>query len=196
MHSVRSGEGYFSSRVGTNQQNRRSHGQLREFCRWVEAISVVLYRARYGHSLDLYILDRPSSVLPVFRTDSESKRGLAQRCLLSPTIGRAIIVYGYGSQAHNSMSTSANLIFFCGKMTAGKSSLARNLAARENAVLLVQDELLDSLFPGAITNVQTFVQCYSRLKNALTPHDCALLSKGVSVVLDFAAATNPNVKPA
>jgi len=87
------------------------------------------------------------------------------------------------------MSTSAKLIFFCGKMAAGKSSLARNLAARENAVLLVQDELLGALFPGEITDVKGFVQCYSRLKNALTPHICALLSKGISVVLDFAAAT-------
>lgn len=94
-----------------------------------------------------------------------------------------------GSQAHKSMSTSAKLIFLCGKMASGKSSLARDLAARENAVLLVQDDFLDALFPGEITDVQAFVQRYSRLKNALTPHICALLSKGMSVVLDFAAAT-------
>jgi predicted kinase len=87
------------------------------------------------------------------------------------------------------MSTSAKLIFFCGKMASGKSSLARKLAARENAVLLVQDELLNALFPGEITDVNGFVQCYSRLKNAITPHVCTLLSKGISVVLDFAAAT-------
>jgi predicted kinase len=87
------------------------------------------------------------------------------------------------------MTTSAKLIFFCGKMAAGKSTLARDLAARENAVLLVQDDLLEALFPGEITDVQAFVQCYSRLTNALTPNICALLSKGISVVLDFAAAT-------
>src|SRR5215472_15464629 len=87
------------------------------------------------------------------------------------------------------MSSSAKLIFFCGKMAAGKSTLARDLADRENAVLFVQDDLLEALFPGEITNIQAFVQCYSRLKNALTPHICALLSKGMSVVLDFAAAT-------
>ena len=87
------------------------------------------------------------------------------------------------------MSTSAKLIFLCGKMAAGKSSLARDLAARENAVLLVQDEFVDALFSGEITDVQAFVQRYSRLKNALTPHICALLSRGISVVLDFAAAT-------
>ena len=88
-----------------------------------------------------------------------------------------------------SMRTSAKLIFFCGKMAAGKSTLARNFADRENAVLFVQDDLLEALFPGEITDIQAFVQCYSRLKKALTPHICALLSKGISVVLDFAAAT-------
>ena len=87
------------------------------------------------------------------------------------------------------MSSSAKLIFFCGKMAAGKSTLARNFADREKAVLFVQDDLLETLFPGEITDIQAFVQCYSRLKNALTPHICALLSKGISVVLDFAAAT-------
>ena len=87
------------------------------------------------------------------------------------------------------MSTSAKLIFFCGKMAAGKSSLARKLAVRENAVLLVQDEFLDALFPGEITDIQAFVDRYSRLRNALTPHICALLLRGTSVVLDFAAAT-------
>lgn len=32
----------------------------------------------------------------------------------------------------------AKLIFFCGKMAAGKSTLATELAAREHAVLLYQ----------------------------------------------------------
>jgi predicted kinase len=40
------------------------------------------------------------------------------------------------------MSTAAKLMFLCGKMAAGKSTLARELAERENAVLLVQDEFL------------------------------------------------------
>src|SRR6516165_8032200 len=87
------------------------------------------------------------------------------------------------------MSTSAKLIFFCGKMAAGKSTLARNVADREKAVLLMQDDLLDTLFPGEITDIQGFVKCSSRLKNALTPHVCALLSKGISVVLDFPGNT-------
>jgi predicted kinase len=74
-------------------------------------------------------------------------------------------------------------------MAGGKSTLARELAKRENAVLFVQDDLLSALFPGEITDIPTFVNRYTRLKNALTPHICLLLSQRISVVLDFAAAT-------
>ena len=87
------------------------------------------------------------------------------------------------------MSTSGKLIFLCGKMAAGKSTLAKELADRENAVLLVQDELLDHLFPGEITDIAGFVRYSSRLKNAFGPHICALLSKGISVVMDFPGNT-------
>ena len=87
------------------------------------------------------------------------------------------------------MSAAARLIFFCGKMAAGKSTLARDLARRDNAVLIVQDEFLDHLFPGEILDIPGFVRCSSRLRNALTPHVCALLSKGISVVLDFPGNT-------
>src|SRR6516165_10860644 len=91
------------------------------------------------------------------------------------------------AKAH--MCTSTKLIFFCGKMAAGKSTLAKELADREKAVLLVQDDLLNALFPGEITDIHGFVKRSSRLKNVLAPHVCALLSKGISVVLDFPANT-------
>jgi predicted kinase len=87
------------------------------------------------------------------------------------------------------MSTSAKLIFLCGKMAAGKSTLARDLASQENAVLLVQDELLDRLFPGEIVDIPEFVKYSSRLNDALASHICSLLAKGISVVLDFPANT-------
>lgn len=87
------------------------------------------------------------------------------------------------------MSTSAKLMFLCGKMASGKSTLAKDLAHREHAILLVQDEFLDSLFPGEIIDIPGFVKCSSRLKQALAPHICALLAKGISVVLDFPGNT-------
>ena len=74
-------------------------------------------------------------------------------------------------------------------MAAGKSTLAKALAARESAVLLVQDELLDRLYPGEITDIPGFVKYSSRLKAALEPHVCALLKRGLPVVLDFPGNT-------
>jgi predicted kinase len=87
------------------------------------------------------------------------------------------------------MTTSARLIFFCGKMAAGKSTLAKDLAERERGVLLVQDAFLEALFPGEIADVADYIKYSTRLKNALTPHVGALLSSGVTVVMDFPANT-------
>jgi predicted kinase len=56
------------------------------------------------------------------------------------------------------MNTSAMLMFLCGKMAAGKSTLARELAERRNAILLAQDELLERLFPGEITDMPGFLE--------------------------------------
>ena len=85
--------------------------------------------------------------------------------------------------------SSARLIFLCGKMAAGKSTLARALATDADAVLLVQDEFLSRLYPGDITDVASFVSCSTRLQHALAPLVCDLLSRGISVVLDFPANT-------
>jgi predicted kinase len=87
------------------------------------------------------------------------------------------------------MNTSAKLIFLCGKMAAGKSTLARDLARRENAILLVQDELLNALFPGEITDLPGFLKCSSRLRSALAAHVCALLSKEITLVCNDPVAS-------
>ena len=87
------------------------------------------------------------------------------------------------------MSNNAKLVFLCGKIASGKSTLSRQLAKRENAVLLVQDEFIERLFPGEIVDIPTFVKYSSRVKKALESHICSLLSKGVSVVLDFPGNT-------
>ena len=74
-------------------------------------------------------------------------------------------------------------------MAAGKSTLAKELAERENAVLIVQDEFLARLFPGEITDIPGFVKYSARLRDALAPHVSSLLAKGNSVVLDFPGNT-------
>ena len=87
------------------------------------------------------------------------------------------------------MKQRGKLFFFCAKMAAGKSTLAREIARREDAVLVVQDEFLIKLFPGEVVDIPSFVKYSSRLKDALAAHICSLLSKGISVVLDFPGNT-------
>ena len=84
---------------------------------------------------------------------------------------------------------TGKLLFFCGKMAAGKSTLARDLARQENAILLVEDEFLARLYPGEIADIAAYVKCSRRIKDALAPHVAALLARGVTVVLDFPGNT-------
>ena len=87
------------------------------------------------------------------------------------------------------VASQAKLLFLCGKMAAGKSTLSLKLAQQENAVLLVQDDLLGSLYPGEIVDILGFVKYSARLRTALTPQIHALLLRGTSVVLDFPGNT-------
>jgi predicted kinase len=67
--------------------------------------------------------------------------------------------------------------------------LREGLARVKNAVLLIQDEFLDALYPGEIRSIQDFVKYSARVRDALSPHIRDLLSRGVSVVLDFPGNT-------
>jgi len=87
------------------------------------------------------------------------------------------------------MKRKGKLIFLCGKMAAGKSTLSTELAKREDAVLLVLDDFLDRLYPGQIVDIASFVTYSTRIRNALAPLICSLLSMGISVVLDFPGNT-------
>lgn len=87
------------------------------------------------------------------------------------------------------MTKPGTLYLFCGKMAAGKSTLARDLTARTDGILFVQDEWLGRLFPGEIVDIPALVKCSSQLRAALTDHICTLLSRGIPVVLDFAGNT-------
>ena len=87
------------------------------------------------------------------------------------------------------MSSYGTLIFFCGKMGAGKSTLSGKIARERGAVLISEDEWLAALYPGEINDFNDYISYSSRLKPVLRSHVEQLLMTGVSVVLDFPGNT-------
>ncbi len=81
----------------------------------------------------------------------------------------------------------ATLHLLCGKIAAGKSTLAARLGAAPNTVTLAEDALLPALFGPELRSVADYILYSARLRAAVTPHIAALLRLGVSVVLDFPA---------
>lgn len=81
------------------------------------------------------------------------------------------------------------LHLLCGKIAAGKSTLARALADAPATVLIEQDTWLSGLYPGEIISLPDYVRFSGRLRGVIGPHVTALLSAGLSVVLDFPANT-------
>ncbi len=81
------------------------------------------------------------------------------------------------------------LILLCGKIAAGKSTLARQLASSPGAMLIAEDAWLGRLYPGEIATLEDYVGCSGRLRRAMGPHVEALLRAGLTVVLDFPANT-------
>jgi predicted kinase len=85
--------------------------------------------------------------------------------------------------------SSSTLFLICGKIAAGKSTLAAKLASDHAALLMAEDDWLSALYPGQITTAADYVQHAARLRSVIGPHVSALLNAGLSVVLDFPANT-------
>ena len=87
------------------------------------------------------------------------------------------------------MKTKGTLIFFCGKMGAGKSTLSQEIASKEGAILISEDEWLKSIYPDEIQNFDDYVKYSSRLKPVMKQHIQNILNAGASVVMDFPGNT-------
>ena len=87
------------------------------------------------------------------------------------------------------MTRKGKLFFLCGKMAAGKSTLARELASRENAMLFEQDHSVETLFPNMIVNVATYIEYSGRINRLLAPIIVDILKRGIPVVMDFPGNT-------
>ncbi len=92
-------------------------------------------------------------------------------------------------EAQAASRTGPTLHLLCGKIAAGKSTLAKSLAAAPATVLLSEDDWLARLYPGEIATLDDYRRCSKRLRGAVDGHVVALLRAGVSVVMDFPANT-------
>ena len=81
------------------------------------------------------------------------------------------------------------LYLLCGKIAAGKSTLARWLASRPRTLLIGMDHWMSTLFPVENRTIDDFARLSARLRDAMGPHVVDILDQDVSVVLDFPANT-------
>lgn len=81
------------------------------------------------------------------------------------------------------------LFLIAGKIAAGKSTLAAELAARPATVLISEDHWMSTLFAHELSSLEDYVRCSARVRRAMEPHVVALLCEGLSVVMDFPANT-------
>ncbi|MEM9582139.1 MAG: ATP-binding protein [Pseudomonadota bacterium] len=81
------------------------------------------------------------------------------------------------------------LHLLCGKVAAGKSTLAAHLVEAENTILISEDAWLAALFADELQTPKDYLRFTTKLRRAIKPHLVALLDVGISVVLDFQANT-------
>lgn len=81
------------------------------------------------------------------------------------------------------------LHMLCGKIAAGKSTLAGKLANEHRAILIAEDDWLAALYRDEMKTPKDYVGCASKLQDTMAPHVQEILKLGQSVVLDFPANT-------
>jgi predicted kinase len=84
---------------------------------------------------------------------------------------------------------TSTLHLICGKIAAGKSTLARELASRPATILISEDDWLSRLYPDEQKTIEDYARNSLRLRGPMGDHIVALLQAGLSVVLDFPANT-------
>ena len=87
------------------------------------------------------------------------------------------------------VSYQSSLIFFCGKMGAGKSTKSKSVATERNAVLISEDEWLSKLYPDQIKSFDDYIKFAGLLRPLIKAHVQNILRTGTNVVMDFPANT-------
>lgn len=87
------------------------------------------------------------------------------------------------------MMKKGRLVFFSGKMGAGKTTYAKKLANQPQTFYLSEDELLQSLYPTEIQSINDYIKYAKRLKPMVSEIVKVLTAQGVTVILDFPGNT-------
>ena len=106
----------------------------------------------------------------------------------SDDVWRCVVDNSYGTELIRPESAPV-LYLVCGKIGAGKTTLAQQLAAAPKTILVSEDDWLSQLYPDEINNLADYVRCTGRFRKVLAGHIEALLRAGLSVVLDLPANT-------
>lgn len=81
------------------------------------------------------------------------------------------------------------LIFFCGKMGAGKTTKSREIAEARNAVWVSEDEWLEAVYPQKIDSLEDYIEYSALLRPPMKKLVQSILMAGTDVVMDYPANT-------
>jgi predicted kinase len=108
---------------------------------------------------------------------------------LEPVAQSIVSAHAVNRIAGDMFPSQPILYLLCGKIAAGKSTLAKRLAARPATVLISEDHWNSTLFPDELKTIEDYARYSARVRAAMGPHVVSLLKAGLSVVLDFQANT-------
>ncbi len=89
-------------------------------------------------------------------------------------------------------SIRPKLHVICGRIAAGKSTLAAKLSEPDDIICISEDAWLSTLYGAQMQTVQDYVKFSAKLRGIMTLHISQLLQAGLSVVLDYPANTLDN----
>ncbi|NEP09599.1 MAG: ATP-binding protein [Symploca sp. SIO2C1] len=87
------------------------------------------------------------------------------------------------------MEPKGTLIFFCGKMGAGKTSMSIELSKDKNTVLLSEDTWLSQIYPHQIASFDDYLKFSRQIRPLVKNLAQDILRTGTNVVMDFPANT-------
>ncbi|WP_455385225.1 AAA family ATPase [Acidihalobacter prosperus] len=85
--------------------------------------------------------------------------------------------------------SKGTLIFFCGKMGAGKTTKSREIAETKNAVWVSEDEWLEAAYPQKIASLEDYIKYSALLRPPIKKLVQSILAAGTDVVMDYPANT-------